>query len=122
MLEEHNFSVIVGANFLSGGKYRFDRLRFRDFFSKDSKSLYDFIMNNQSIFIDHIKSKRKKGKLLIRKKDDYNFLKDFKLNQIIKANNPWRFDVTYDLNHLFFTDRGIITLKEWISLNEEHLI
>jgi hypothetical protein len=122
MLEEHNFSVIVGANFLSGGKYRFDRLRFRDFFSKDSKSLYDFIMNNQSIFIDHIKSKRKKGKLLIRKKDDYNFLKDFKLNQIIKANNLWHFDVTYDLNHLFFTDRGIITLKEWISLNEEHLI
>ena len=122
MLEEHNFSVIVGANFLSGGKYRFDRLRFRDFFSKDSKSLYDFIMNNQSIFIDHIKSKRKKGKLLIRKKDDYNFLKDFKLNQIIKANNLWHFDVTYDLNHLFFTDHGIITLKEWISLNEEHLI
>ena len=122
MLENHNFSVIVGANFLSGGRYGFDRLRFSDFFAKDQKSLYDFIMNNQSLLINHIKSKRKKGKLLIRKKDDYNFLKNFKLNQITQPKYLKHFNLTYDLNRLFFTDHGIITLNEWINQNEEYII
>lgn len=121
MLDNHNFSVIVHANFLSGGNYRYHGKRFYRLFAKDPQSLYDFIINNQDTFRNYIKSKRNKGnKLLIRKSDNYDFLTDFELNQIRETS--FSYTVHYDFNYLYFTDCGIITLNEWISLNEEHII
>ena len=120
-LENHNFNIVIVANFLIGGKYNYRGKLFHRFFANNSKSLFDYIINNKSVFINYIKSKRdRKNKLCIRKSDNYDFLSDFKINQITKPSN--NFTANYDVNHIYFTDCGIITLKEWISLNEENLI
>lgn len=120
-LEKYNFDIVITGNFLTGGKYRYTSRRFHRFFSKDSQSLYNFIMNNQSLFMNYAKSKRdKNNKLLIRKSDNYDFLKLFSINQIYKTS--YTYVTYYDPNSLYFTDCGIITLNEWISLNEESLI
>ena len=119
MINNHLFNINIRANFLSGGRYSYSGKIFTRNFAKTPQSLHDYIMNNQNLFINFFKSKRDRNKkLIIRKNDNYNFLKNFTLNDIYcpKSN--------YDYNHdkVYITDCGIITLREWISFNEEYVI
>ena len=119
------FSVTIRAFFLKGGKYKIENRSFNNFLGKSQESLYDYMISNKSDLRNFIKSKRNgNNKLFIRKNDDFDFLKEDLFSMInIKNATPRFFSiVSLSSSNIFFTDIGIMTLREWVSRNEELFI
>ena len=119
------FSVTIRAFFLKGGKYKIENRSFNNFLGKNQESLYDYMISNKSDLRNFIKSKRNgNNKLFIRKNDDFDFLKEDLFSMInIKNATPKYFSiVSLNSSNIFFTDIGIMTLREWVSRNEELFI
>ena len=119
------FSVTIRAFFLKGGKYKIENRSFNNFLGKSQESLYDYMISNKSDLRNFIKSKRNgNNKLFIRKNDDFDFLTDdlFSITNIKNATPRFFSIVSLSSSNIFFTDIGIMTLREWVSRNEELFI
>ena len=119
------FSVTIRAFFLKGGKYKIENRSFNNFLGKTQKSLYDYMISNKSNLRNFVKSKRNgNNKLFIRKNDDFDFLREdlFSITNIKNATPKFFSIVSLSSSNIFFTDIGIMTLREWVSRNEELFI
>ena len=119
------FSVTIRAFFLKGGKYKIENRSFNNFLGKTQESLYDYIISNKSNLRNFVKSKRNgNNKLFIRKNDDFDFLREdlFSITNIKNATPRFFSIVSLSSSNIFFTDIGIMTLREWVSRNEELFI
>ena len=119
------FSVTIRAFFLKGGKYKIENRSFNNFLGKTQESLYDYIISNKSNLRNFVKSKRNgNNKLFIRKNDDFDFLREdlFSITNIKNATPKFFSIVSLSSSNIFFTDIGIMTLREWVSRNEELFI
>ena len=119
------FSVTIRAFFLKGGKYKIENRSFNNFLGKTQESLYDYMISNKSNLRNFIKSKRNgNNKLFIRKNDDFDFLREdlFSITNIKNATPKFFSIVSLSSSNIFFTDIGIMTLREWVSRNEELFI
>ena len=119
------FSVTIRAFFLKGGKYKIENRSFNNFLGKTQESLYDYMISNKSNLRNFIKSKRNgNNKLFIRKNDDFDFLREdlFSITNIKNATPRFFSIVSLSSSNIFFTDIGIMTLREWVSRNEELFI
>lgn len=116
------FKIKINANFLRGGMYSYDVRFFRDFLAISKQSLYNYIINNCDEFISFIKSKRNSNKkLLIRKKDNYDFTKkDFDIHSF--STEKLYFPKVFNADKIVFTDHGLTTVQEWVNKNLEHII
>jgi hypothetical protein len=117
------YKININANFYNGSVYAYTNKVFYFFLSKNKESLYNYIINNKKDFINFIKSKKdtKNNKYLIAKKDNVDFLRNFRIDHIENQSSKKHENFVIK-NRIYFTDLGLITFEEWSNINEEFLI
>jgi hypothetical protein len=113
------FKITLFGHFYESGNYNYRARNFLYFFAKSKESLFDYIMNNKKYFMNSVKQQRLMNKkLVIRKKDNFDLTENLKIKHI--KNIKCSFSENKD--KVYFTDLGLISLKEWRDKRIEFII
>jgi hypothetical protein len=113
------FKITLFGNFYESGNYDYKARNFLYFFAKSKESLFDYIMNNKKDFMNFVKQQRHMNKkLVIRKKDNFDLTENLKIENIKNMKHC----ISVHKDKVYFTDLGLIPLKEWRDKRIEFVI
>jgi hypothetical protein len=113
------FKITLFGHFYESGNYDYRARNFLYFFAKSRESLFDYIMNNKKDFINSVKQQRLMNKkLVIRKKDNFDLTENLKIENIKNMKHS----ISVHKDKIYFTDLGLISLKEWYDKRIEYII